>query len=340
MQAFKSSLSTLHRAAALNMQRGARRPATVYGQQISSRPLQTFSRRAMSSNPIPKETAQKLNVAGLEMPASVANLNTNKILFSIIAGVVVLGAGSKFVATVPAGNVGVVDTFGKVDEKALYPGLHLINPLARVSNFSCKTHSENYKFTAPSSEGLEVGLGVALRYKLSPEAVVDLYNTVGPDFIKVLISPLMNSVVRQVTCMRTSKELYTSDGRTSMRNELFKVLTEALSDRGIIVEEVLMSKIELPHKLTSAIERKLEMEQESQRMSFVLQRESAEAERKAIEAKGIHDFQTIVSKGITESLLRWKGIEATERLAASPNAKIVVVGGGKDGLPIIMNTSK
>jgi len=97
-----------------------------------------------------------------------------------------------------------------------------------------------------------------------------------------------------------------------------------------------LKQIVLPAKLSAAIESKLQMEQESQRMDFVLQKEEQEAERKRIEAKGISDFQQIVSNGIDDRLLRWKGIEATVDLAKSPNAKVVVVGQGKDGLPLIL----
>eukprot|EP01046_Picozoa_sp_COSAG06_P034904 COSAG06_NODE_3698_length_4997_cov_1.758677_4_plen_109_part_00 len=108
----------------------------------------------------------------------------------------------------------------------------------------------------------------------------------------------------------------------------------------MIIEDVPMRAIKLPVKITEAIERKLQMEQESQRMEFVLKKERQEAERKAIEAEGIAQFQMIVTKGIDERLLRWRGIEATRELAASKNAKVVVIGSGKDGLPLILNTSE
>ena len=101
-----------------------------------------------------------------------------------------------------------------------------------------------------------------------------------------------------------------------------------------------MRQITLPSRLTQSIEEKLQAEQESQRMQFVLQRESQEADRKRIEAKGIADFQEIVSKGISEQLLKWKGIEATEKLANSTNTKVVIIGSGKDGLPLILGSDK
>jgi len=110
--------------------------------------------------------------------------------------------------------------------------------------------------------------------------------------------------------------------------------------RGIIVEQAPLRQIQLPERLTKSIEEKLQAEQESQRMEFILTREKQEADRKRIEAKGIADFQEIVSKGISEQLLKWKGIEATEKLANSTNTKVVIIGSGKDGLPIILGSDK
>jgi len=115
-------------------------------------------------------------------------------------------------------------------------------------------------------------------------------------------------------------------------------LAKLVAERGIVVEATPLRKIELPRKVTDAIEEKLKAEQESQRMEFVLAKERQEAERKRIEARGIADFQNIVAQGISPNLLRWKGIEATEKLAQSQNAKVVIIGSGKDGLPIILDT--
>jgi regulator of protease activity HflC (stomatin/prohibitin superfamily) len=106
----------------------------------------------------------------------------------------------------------------------------------------------------------------------------------------------------------------------------------------VIVESTPLRNVALPTQLTEAIEQKQRAEQESQRMEFVLTKEKQEAERKRIEAKGISDFQTIVSQGISDQLLRWKGVEATEKLAQSPNTKVIIVGAGKDGLPVILDT--
>jgi regulator of protease activity HflC (stomatin/prohibitin superfamily) len=117
-------------------------------------------------------------------------------------------------------------------------------------------------------------------------------------------------------------------------------LEQLLRPRGIVLENVLLRKIELPPRVTGAINEKLAAEQDSERMKFVLLKEKQEAERKQIEAEGIQKFQAIVAQGISDKLLEWKGIEATERLATSQNAKVVVIGSGKNGLPVIMNLDK
>jgi len=115
-------------------------------------------------------------------------------------------------------------------------------------------------------------------------------------------------------------------------------LARIVAPRGVIIETTPLRNVALPVQLTEAIEQKQKADQESQRMEFILTKEKQEADRKRIETKGIADFQTIVAAGISEQLLRWKGIEATEKLATSPNAKVIVIGAGKDGLPIILDT--
>ena len=132
-----------------------------------------------------------------------------------------------------------------------------------------------------------------------------------------------------------AKALYTSE-REVVASKMLKELQTIVEQRGITVESTPLRKITLPQQLANSIESKLQADQDSQRMQFVLTKESQEAERKRIEAQGIADFQKIVTQGISEPLLRWKGIEATEILAKSQNAKIVVIG-GKDGLPLILN---
>jgi len=185
---------------------------------------------------------------------------------------------------------------------------------------------------------LNVELDVSLLYHVRPEGVRELFLTAGPEYEQVLVTPTLRSAVRNLTSESSAKALYTS-GRELLRDRLLEELQHKLEKRGIEVEDVLLRNIVLPDQLTKAIEAKLASEQESQKMEFVLAKEAQEAERKAIEARGVAEFQEIVSKGITPEMLKWKGIEATEKLAESDNAKVVVVG-GSDGLPLILGGDK
>ena len=164
----------------------------------------------------------------------------------------------------------------------------------------------------------------------------ELYKNVGIDYQKVLIEPEAASVIRGLTSESDAKALYSS-GRHKIQDAVKEELDKSLGKHGIIVESVMLKDLELPESLSKAIELKAQAEQESARMEFILTREKQEAERKAIEAAGIADFQRIVSEGISEQTLMWKGIEATEKLVDSPNAKIIIVGNSKGDLPVIFN---
>jgi regulator of protease activity HflC (stomatin/prohibitin superfamily) len=160
---------------------------------------------------------------------------------------------------------------------------------------------------------------------------------VGPDYVNILLVPQVRSVTRGVTSEYEAKALYTSE-RELLSGKIRDHLEKNVAPRGITIEAIPLRSVRLPDRLTQAIEEKLQADQASQRMQFVLLKETQEAERKRIEAQGISDFQKIVAQGISDQLLRWKGIEATEKLAQSPNSKVVVIGSGKDGLPIILDT--
>jgi len=239
------------------------------------------------------------------------------------------------VAVVPAGHVGVVDLFGKVSGTTLKPGIQLVNPLVRVIHMSVMTQEMKEVMDVPSKEGLTMQLEASLLFHLDPDKAQEVYKTVGVTYVPIIVQPQFRSVCRGVTAGFEAKALYTSE-REQLARAIAVEVKNLVEPRGVIVEATPLRKLTLPARLAAAIEEKLSAEQESQRMQFVLAKESQEAERKRIEAKGIADFQRIVSDGISEPLLRWKGIEATTRLAESANAKVVVVGSGKDGLPLIL----
>lgn len=236
---------------------------------------------------------------------------------------------------IPAGHVGVVDFLGNVSENTLKSGVNMVNPMANVIKFSIKTQEVKESMNVPSKEGLSVQLEISLLFHLNPENAFDIYRSVGENYAEIILAPQFRSVVRGVTARYEAKALYTSE-REALAKQIESELANLVAKRGITLESAPLRQIILPSGLTTAIEEKLKAEQESQRMQFVLLKEQQEADRKRIEAQGVSDFQNIVSKGLNDALLKWKGIEATEKLANSNNSKIVVIGSGKDGLPLIL----
>ena len=259
----------------------------------------------------------------------------------LISGVI--ASGSFFLAlaqcftVIPAGHVGVVDFFGTVQESTLKAGINFVNPLSRVVKMSVQTQEIKETMDTPSKEGLTTQIEVSVLFHLNPEKAADIYKSVGETYVPIVLEPQFRSVSRGVTALYEAKALYTSE-RGLLENLIYEDLNKLVEGRGVVIESTPMRRVGLPAGLSASIEEKLRMEQESQRMQFVLQKERQEADRKRIEAQGIADFQKIVTAGISDNLLRWKGIEATLKIAESNNTKVVIVGSGKDGLPVILDT--
>lgn len=252
-------------------------------------------------------------------------------------GLAVIAAGILFAAfrVIPGGHVGVQVLFGKIEPRPLTEGLNIINPLKQVHVLSVRTQEMFEHAEVPSKEGLTVGLEVSLLYHLDSPAAPDVFRTLGDDFPRVFILPQLRSVIRGATVNHEAKDLYTS-GREVIAQQIHVELHRMLGERGIVLEKVLLRKIVLPKMVEDAINTKLAAEQDAERMRFVLLKEQQEAERKRVEATGIADFQRIVTKGISEPLLKWKAIEVASELSKSPNTKVVILG-DKSGLPIILS---
>ncbi|MGA9544503.1 MAG: prohibitin family protein [Candidatus Sulfotelmatobacter sp.] len=240
------------------------------------------------------------------------------------------------VTKVGTGHVGVLTLFGKVQSgETLGEGIHLINPLKTNNELSIQTQTLKESASVPSSEGLMMSLDTSLIYHLNPDHASDVFQKIGADYENVVVEPTLRSAIREATASHTANALYTGE-REEVAKQIFDQVSAQLTPRGLIVEKVLLRDIQLPATLKAAIEAKQQAEQESLAMSFRLQKETQEAQRKRIEAAGVRDFQQIVAQGITPSLLEWKGIEATENLAKSANSKVVVIGNSKNGLPLIL----
>jgi prohibitin 2 len=223
-------------------------------------------------------------------------------------------------------------------------GTKIIFPWDQILIYDLRLQQRTKKFEALTKEGLQVTVEGTLMYRINPKATGLITKYAGPDFADKLVMPAVGAIIRLEIGKFTLEELY-SVKRSEIERGVIKqfrltadMLIGGVPDRvpEIMIEDFWFSRIELPAALVSAIEAKLTQRQLSEQYVFILQREEQEATRKKIEAEGIRAFQDTVSGGISENYLRWKGIDATLKLADSQNAKIVVIGSGKEGLPLIL----
>ncbi|HVP44570.1 MAG TPA: prohibitin family protein [Terriglobales bacterium] len=252
-----------------------------------------------------------------------------------LAAVLVLVVVFSGVTSVPSGHVGVLTLFGRVTGETLPEGIHLINPLKSNNVMSVRTQEIKESASVPSAEGLVMALDTSLIFHLNPEKAAEVYQKIGPNYPAVVIEPNLRAAIREATASHSANALYSGE-REKVAREIYNSMKSQLEQRGIGIESILLRDIQLPAALKQSIEAKQQAEQESLAMSFRLQKERQEADRKRIEAEGIRDFQHTVAQGISPELLTWKGIEATEKLADSKNSKVIVIGSSKSGLPIIL----
>ena len=259
-----------------------------------------------------------------------------------------------------AGQVGVATLFGAVDAQPLSQGLHLINPLKNVRQMSARTETVSVhagpggsdqnpaeSVDAISSDGMRMPLDVTVYYRLVEADAPWVYQHLGEDYANKIVVPATRTAVREALASFSAQEAYSTkraELATAMETILRQHLRSLLDDykfagRAVVLQQVLLRNIGIPDQVRDAIEKKLSAEQQALAMQFVLQKETQEAERKRIEARGIADFQKIVTEGISDKLLAWKGIEATLEVSKSPNAKVIVIGNGKNGLPLIFDSS-
>jgi regulator of protease activity HflC (stomatin/prohibitin superfamily) len=240
---------------------------------------------------------------------------------------------SRTLRVISAGNVGVVESFGKVADRPLTPGIHAVNPFSDLEVFSTRLQDVTEDVEVTSQEGLTFNLHVSLQYRLKPDQVVNFYQSIGDNESEIIRSRF-RSTVREITASYPAESVYSSR-RQEVSEQMQERLSEQLEPLGFSVEGAYLREVVLPETLQAAIQEKLSAEQESQQMAFTLERERQEAERKRVEAQGVADAQTIVARSLTAEALQLRAIEATESLAASDNAKVVVIGGGEGGAPLV-----
>lgn len=270
-------------------------------------------------------------------------MKQNKRLVTLgIAGVVaviflVIAQATMFI-TVEAGYSGVVfRTFGGGLDKetVLGQGFHVIAPWNKVFLYDTRIMEQTEEMDVLAENGLSIHIDLSIRYRVLPSEIGYLHEEIGQEYGTKIVMPEIRSATRKVIGKYLPEELY-SQKREVIQTEITSATETNLEPRHIALDAVLIRSVKLPEKIKSAIERKLEQQQQRDEYEFRIQKEQKEADRKKIEAQGIKDFQDIVSEGISERYLKWKGIEATNELAQSPNSKVVIIGGGDSGLPIIL----
>jgi len=218
-------------------------------------------------------------------------------------------------------------------------GYNIIAPWDELIKFEISEQQIEETMDVLSKDGLSISLDVSLRYRPDPTRIGQLYESFQKGYVERLVRPELRSAVREVVGQYTPEELYASK-RQEIETKIEENTEKVLFDNHVILEAMLFRSVKLPNTIKESIETKLAAEQEAQKYDFLIEKEKKEAERRRIDAEGKAAANRILSASITENILKEKGISATEELAKSSNSKIVVIGGGGDGLPIILNSDK
>ena len=259
--------------------------------------------------------------------------------------IVIAGAGLASVKQIEPGDVGVQKLFGKVDKNILESGLNVINPLVEVVTFDVRT--QNYTMSGVkdegdktgddairvlSADGLEVIIDLTVLYKVIPIEAPRILSEIGTDYRNVIVRPICRTKIRDNAVYYDAVALYSSK-RDEFQSRIFKTIESDFKGRGLILEQLLVRNITLPESVKASIESKINAEQDAQKMIFVLQKATQEAQRLRLEAQGIADYQKILSTGLSDKQLQYEMIKA---ISTSPNAKLIIIDSKKSN-PIIVD---
>lgn len=261
----------------------------------------------------------------------------------------VVGLLSTCIVQIDAGKVGVQSLFGNVQKGVLSSGLNVVNPLVTVNSINLKT--QNYTMSAVhnegdregddaikvlSSDGLEVTIDLTVLFKVTEIQAPKLYREVGLNYLDVIVRPYSRTRIRDAAANYEAVALY-STKREEFQARIFSAIEKDFKSRGMVLEQLLVRNITLPESVKKTIESKINAEQDAQKMTFVLQKEKQEAERKRVEAQGISDYQRIITSTLTDKQLQYEQIKAQKELASSPNSKIIIMNGKSS--PMILNAN-
>lgn len=244
---------------------------------------------------------------------------------------------SSIFITIRAGEAGVLYrrfAGGTVTDYVYPEGFHIIFPWNSMTIYNTRVQQTSYPLAVLTDEGLKITLNISIRYYPERDAVGILHQKVGPDYLEKIVIPEVDHTLRVAIGKMAIDEVYTSKG-TSLHDIITKAVSE-IEKNYIVIQDVILRQVILPAPVEAAIESKIEQKQLSEAYEYRLARETQEAKRKKIEAGGIYDYNTKVKQSLSKDILKWKGIQATQALAKSDNAKIVVIGSGDNQLPIIL----
>ena len=259
-------------------------------------------------------------------------------LIFLILIITVILTNTTFI-TIPAGHKGVkFKRFsGGIDKESIYnQGFQVVAPWNDLIIYDVRTNESSEEMDVLSKNGLNIFVDLSFRFSPDPTKIGYLHDQIGPDYVDRIVIPEIRSATREVIGKYLPEELY-STKREVIQDEIFQETKQSIGEKNILLDAVLIREVRLPDKLRDAIEQKLQEEQLSFQYEFKLDRERKEAERKIIEAQAKADANKILNASLSDKILKDKGIEATLELAKSPNSKVVIVGSGDDGLPLILN---
>ncbi len=237
-------------------------------------------------------------------------------------------------ATVRPGEVGMKQTFGKLNPRVYEQGIVGFNPfVTTIVKVPTRTVNLEVNLDLPSKDGLNVESEISILYRINPSKAPKVVEQIGLNYEDVVILSVFRSAAADVCSRFLAKDMYT-DSRVKIENQIQQQMQGILEERGFEIENVLLKSIVLPQGLTQAIENKLEAEQSAEQMTFELQREELEAKRRIIEAQGIRDAQKIIESGLSDKIIQWQSIDAFKSLANSPGSKLIITDGNA---PLLIN---
>ena len=356
----KSSIRRTGRRPKKNLKREVGRRKTMGKTRSSFWPLSTILIREHSldiSNANPLNIMSLFIFLGITLFVLGMANPTNNIAIRRMSGILrtagvviaLLGILSSAIRIVGPGKVGVKVLFGKVQPAVLNSGLNIINPLAKVELFDITTQSYTMSGSEQersqlsdgaikvlSADGLEVTIDMTVLYRVSPQQAPSIRSEIGPGYtyIDKIVRPTARTRIRDNAVMYNAIDLY-SKKRDQFQANIFESIGKDFENRGIVLENLLVRNVSLPESVKMAIEAKINAEQDAQKMEFVLQKETQEAERKRVEAKGISDYQRTISESLNDKLLQYEQIKVLQNLVKTENSKVIILGDSKNASMLI-----